>query len=252
VSALGAVVALGTLAAGVLLGWAVLRREHAEGALLDDEPMAPPSLPPPLQPPSRMELADRSGAPEAPVGFGYKMSWLVVRSDDPAQVVELLDLHDQRPCGWSTGVHLAYDHHGLVFVTPAVQGWVFAIHASLPSLGWEPDEPAWSALMARLAGRFDEVQYFATHRVAEYHAWARFVGGVELRAFAFSADEDEPLADRGEAVEAEGLDGEHGPCEDDVMRVAAAWSMDPTALDELDGPVGVGWIGSPRASGGSA
>jgi hypothetical protein len=51
-----------------------------------------------------------------PVPFGYKCSWLVIRSTDPQQVIDALGLVDTHPSGWHDGIEAAYS--GNVFVTP--------------------------------------------------------------------------------------------------------------------------------------
>ena len=89
-------------------------------------------------------------------------------------------------------------YNGSVFVSPPVNGWVFVVSSKLPELGGESDTNGWTTLLSGLAHKFDDVQYFGTHRVVEYHAWARFTSGKEIGAFAFLGERAETLADRGE------------------------------------------------------
>jgi hypothetical protein len=99
--------------------------------------------------------------------------------------------------------------------------------------------------VAELSARLGtEVHFFATYRVAELHRRERAVHGVVVRAFR--------LRDTGEVTDWRGdpdgtkrglglppaLDGEPDiqVSEEDVMRVAAAWSVAPTALDGRPAP----------------
>src|SRR5262245_29295665 len=78
--------------------------------------------------------------PDPPVGFGYKIAWLAIQSEDPRSVLEALRealrLEDVVPANWRSGVTAAYRYgEERVFVTPVVSGWVLCAGHSLPSLG---------------------------------------------------------------------------------------------------------------------
>jgi hypothetical protein len=90
-----------------------------------------------------------------------------------------------------------------------------------------------------------EVQFFATYRVSELHRWQRAVDGVLMRAFEYVGEAGEVTEWRGDPDDAEAaiglptvLDDEADilVSEDDVMRLAGAWSVDPTALDGRPAP----------------
>ncbi len=90
-----------------------------------------------------------------------------------------------------------------------------------------------------------EVQYFVTHRMVELHRWQRARDGELLRAFGYLGESGEVTDWRGvpdEAERAAGLpaflddDTDVLVGEEDVMRVAAAWSLSPVALDGLASP----------------
>jgi hypothetical protein len=100
-----------------------------------------------------------------------------------------------------------------------------------------------------LSERLDtEVQFFGTDRVSEYHRWTRAVKGIHLRSFAHLGRAGETLVWLGDVTDAErdiglpaaapGPDDEFEILvgEKDVMRVASAWSIDPTSLDGLRAP----------------
>lgn len=199
--------------------------------------------------------------PDSPVAFGYKSLWLAIRTDDPEAVVEALGRTGFERANWRTGILAA--QADAVFVTPAVDGWVLVVDPELPNLGHPPDEERWRARLAPLAERFPDVQYFASHRVVDYHAWARFENGELMRAYAWLGERGETLTDFGNPTAAEielgqdfvdsrspeaqddgfwDRDDLAFPSEDDVMNVAGLWSVDPTTLDERGGQPGLGWL----------
>ena len=93
------------------------------------------------------------------------------------------------------------------------------------------------------------MQFFASHRVGELHRWIRAVDGVLVRAFDFVGESGEVTLWRGDPDEAErglGLP-ESSPQtgsdeadiligEDDVTRLAEAWSVDPVSIEGRPAP----------------
>jgi hypothetical protein len=174
------------------------------------------------------------------VGFGYKQAWLAVRDGDQAAVVAALDLRDLGTVSWRDGIDLAYLTDDRLALTPPLPGargarWLLVTGRWLL-------RPASAVDIAELSATLGtEVQFFATYRVAEAHRWQRAVDGVLVRAFGYVGETGEVTDWWGEPDEAEvaiGLpagDSDEGAdilvSEEDVMRLAEAWSVDPTALD---------------------
>jgi hypothetical protein len=197
--------------------------------------------------------------PDKPVAFGYKMIWLAVKTNDTEAVVNALSLTDVQAANWQTGVEAAY--HGRLFVSPPLDDWTFVLSRELP----QDDElqGQLAEFLSVLSARFGEVQYFATHRVVEFHAWALYRDGREIRAFAYIGDQGELSADRGNKTAAELESGfdyfnpdhpelssedyweredlEH-PQEEDVMAMAGKWSIDPQQLEQRDFVAGAGYV----------
>lgn len=103
--------------------------------------------------------------------------------------------------------------------------------------------------MRELGKKFIELQYFGTHRVVEYHGWLRMTKGEIVRQYAFLGERGETLRDDGKRTDEEtelGLiyNDSKFPNEQNVMRLAAAWSIDPSSLDELKLDKSVGYLGS--------
>ncbi|WP_239158978.1 hypothetical protein [Winogradskya humida] len=209
------------------------------------------------------------------VGFGGKQAWLAIRDTDPARVLAALGLRELGEVSWRNGIDLAHLTDDRVAVTPALPGargekWVLAVGRYL----LRPDV---TVDVTDLSERLQtEVQFFATHRTTESHRWQRAAQGSLLRAFGYVGqtgdvtswfgDPDpaeraaglpatitpgadrKPAADPFEAELAELLLAEGDEdvtvlvSEQDVLRVADGWSLDPTSLDgrPAPGPVLVG------------
>jgi hypothetical protein len=243
------------VAIAVLTLWRVFRSRHA-----GDAPRVEPSSSGQRALLAPKPLARMDETPDEPAPFGYKICWLAVRTPRSEDVVAALPIEKVQRANWHTGCDAA--HAGHVFVAPPVEGWVFVVSQSLPALDAEANSKPWQELMRAVAGTFDEVQFFGSHRVSGYHGWARFRGGREERAFAYC--DGRILADRGEetAVEQElGLnffdeDSSEArspgyweredlryPDEQYPMKVAEKWSINPLTLATRNVSPSTGWVG---------
>ena len=198
--------------------------------------------------------------PDLPRPFGYKAAWLALRTADSQAVVAALGLGGARPSNWSEGV--AQAHELGVFVTPPLSSWTLALGSTLFASG----KPSFfiKPLLERLSRRFGEAQYYCTHRVIEMHVWARAVQGRLVRGYGWIGERGQTLWDEGEPTRAERdlgfrffderspeATGEgywertdlSFPDEGAVMRLAAAWSINPTTLDQQFSEPGLGVIG---------
>ncbi len=186
------------------------------------------------------------------VGFGGKQAWLAVRDGDPAAVLDALKLRDLGPVRWRDGIDLAHLTDDRVAVTPPLPGardtrWVLAAGRHLLRPGTTLDVPGLSAELGT------EVQFFATHRVTEMHRWQRAAQGVPVRTFGYVGQTGEVTSWHGDPDPAErdaGLPARFDDeatvlvAERDVLRVAAAWSIDPTTLTgrTAPGPLRIGAV----------
>lgn len=178
------------------------------------------------------------------VGFGSKQAWLAIRDGDPARVMDALGLRDLGPVPWREGVDLAYLTDDRLVLTPALPGsgdgrWLLVAGRWLLRAGARVDVGDLSASLGT------EVQLFATYRVGESHRWERAVDGELVRAFGYLGETGEVTEWLGEPDEAERaiglpdrLDEEADllVSEPDVLRMAGAWSVDPSALDGRPAP----------------
>ena len=186
------------------------------------------------------------------VGFGGKQAWLAVRDGDPGAVLAALGLRDLGEVPWRDGIDVAYLTDDRVAVTPRLPGaggdWVLAVGRWLlrPDTGVDV-----TVLSDEL---HTEVQFFATHRVTELHRWQRAVDGKLIRAFGYVGQTGDVTSWHGDPDEAERAAGLPAAFDDeatvlvaeqDVLRVAHAWSIDPTGLDArpAPGPLRIGAAG---------
>ena len=178
------------------------------------------------------------------VGFGHKQAWLAVAGDDPLAVCSALGARDLGPVAWRAGIDLSYFTDDRLAITPPLagagnRGWVLAVGRWLLRPGTDVD------IVALSAGLGTEVQSFATHRVEELHRWSRAVDGVLVRGFGYHGAIGEVTHWWGEPDAAELAVGLPATLDEDaavlvgeadVLRIAAAWSVDPTSIDGRPAP----------------
>jgi hypothetical protein len=135
--------------------------------------------------------------PDLPQPFGYKVNWFAVRASSPEVVLEALGLHAKAPANWASGMAAAYrwsasdDAAKWVFASPVTDGWVLLVGTSLPyPINTEDGDHcgigrAFEVIFERLKSRFEEVQFFGSHRVVGFVAWARAVRGASERVFGY-------------------------------------------------------------------
>ncbi|HEX5543784.1 MAG TPA: hypothetical protein VFX60_19880 [Micromonospora sp.] len=182
---------------------------------------------------------------ETMIGFGYKQAWLAVRDGDASALIAALGLRDLGTSPWRAGLDLAYLTDDRLVLAPLLPGardarWLLATGRWLLRSGSSPVD-----IIQLSATLRTEVQFFATYRVGELHRWARAVDGVAVRAFGYLGETGEVTTWLGDPDETErelGLPAEFGDdtdvllSEGDVMRLAGAWSVDPTTLDDRPAP----------------
>jgi hypothetical protein len=212
---------------------------------------------------SRMQTPDLEkdkSIPDMPVGFGYKCLWFSIKSENVQRIAEILKLGSLEPCNWDVGIDKAYKD--AVFISPAIDGWTFTVGWGLLSaIGETPDGiKEVKEYLRQLSHEFGEAQYFYTHRITEYHFWAKAVNGKITRAYSYIGESGENIIVEGEptviekkynlvntfskeAQQKNYFDNVDVPNEGMVMEVAGSWSVDPTKLeDRKDLKEGMGWL----------
>lgn len=215
---------------------------------------------------SSPDLSAVSAQADAPRAFGYKMCWLAIKTENTDAVVNAIELTEPQASNWESGLKVAYQGFtSYAFVTPPVDGWTFVVSAALPEVNKTGEKKAaFESFVQRLGSQFDEVCYFGTHRVVEYHAWAKVQKGKIVRGYGYVGESGETLYDVGDKTKEEQALGFNFfdersveakdekyferedltfPDESDVMKIAGNWSIDPTSLDSYSTQKGVGRIG---------
>ena len=132
--------------------------------------------------------------PDAPLPSGYKSQWWTVRSSSAEDVAEVIQLADPRPCNWSTGSRRR--DQGDIFVTPAVNGWTMVCGHGLGPSGCG-DVNDVTRRLKYLSQEFGESQVYATHRVVDFHLWARAENGKLIRGMGYCPDDGGLFWDEG-------------------------------------------------------
>ncbi|MDX2288958.1 MAG: hypothetical protein NW217_09080 [Hyphomicrobiaceae bacterium] len=192
-----------------------------------------------------------ASVPDAPVPFGYGMSWLAIRTDDTMGVASVIGLSEVEDANWNSGIGTVYhDEHGAarLFISPPVDGWTLVVGLALPHPVGPQFVDKLTPLLLRLGGTYNEVQYFFTYPTVDFFAWARVTNGKLVRAFALGDEgviwnkgkptkEERALGLR--LFELRGVRGRKGdtgaemvlyPTEDHVLLIARAWGLDPSSL----------------------
>ena len=184
-----------------------------------------------------------------PKSFGFKNIWWAFPTTDTAAVVAAIELENPRPANWQTGIKYAYDR--ALFVTPPVHEWTLVTGFELDPRGEDARNEVIDPLL-RLSAMFGSALVFATHRVVEYHVWAKAVGGSLVRGYGYIGESGRTFWDEGEVTHEElelgfaFFDNRSAEAENDsywdredltfpdemnVMDIAGKWSVSPFELD---------------------
>lgn len=203
------------------------------------------------------------------MSFGYKTAWFAARTDDATALAHVLGLHNPTPMPAQAATAAAYEsQRGKAFITPALNGWTLAMSSDFLDLA-DGSPPRFLELLRQASARLGtEVQFFASYRVVETHAWARAANGEVHRAYLYDGCSGETTLDLGPPTPQEiALDhrffdpsspaAQHDaywqrtdlrfPDEKDVVQVAGRWSIDPS----VEKPMADGFLANldaPRAA----
>jgi hypothetical protein len=178
--------------------------------------------------------------------FVPPIRWLAVRSQNPQTVQSALGVQHPRACSWSDALARSFEPR--LFISPPVNGWIVVMGCDLPDPTDDIDECF--KFLTRLSRNLGEVQFFSRNRAVSHHGWARLSDGKVLRAYAWAGG---TLWNQGPLTQAERelkmrclpyLESSeslgYGEREvlslntERVIRLAAAWSLDPTSIEGAD------------------
>lgn len=192
-----------------------------------------------------------------PVSFGSDLAWVALETTDAPAVATALGLQRRHPVTWKEGVAAA--SRSDVFVTPPVGDWTLAVGRCL----FPPEhvEAFAKPLLKELSRRFQDAQYFCTHRESDLHVWARARKGRFLRGYGWLGQRKSVIWNEGPQTKQEfdlGFRFTDGPTtppvvkraddpaaadESCVLQLAALWSVDPSSLDDYSSAPGEGIVG---------
>jgi hypothetical protein len=174
--------------------------------------------------------------------FEAPSRWLAVRTHNPLSVQQAMGVQHPRACPWGDALSTPFEPR--LFISPPVQGWVLVMGCDLPDPIADIDECF--LFLTRLSQQLGDVQFFARNRAVSHHGWARLDSGKVIRAYMWAG---ETLWNQGSETKAERdlkmrcltyADNSDalGVAEreafalntDKVVRLAGAWSLDPTAV----------------------
>jgi hypothetical protein len=198
--------------------------------------------------------------PERPTTFGYKGTWLAVKGSDAHEIATAAGVRNLQPCNWTYGIEKAY--YDGVFITPPIDGWTLLVsQANFPDADSQEGLHEVKRLLNDLSSQFGEAQYFGTHRGVGYAAWLRSVNGTITRAYSIADGETfivegkpTPIEQSYHLIDTLSEEAKEPgyseredityPCEEEVMTIAGAWSVNPSNLQGRQdlGP-GLGLIG---------
>ena len=189
-------------------------------------------------------LASLRVEPDLPTPIGYKSTWYAAKASSSLEVIEKMALTIVGEANWETGMEAAHSRNDYVFVSPPVNGYVYAI-GNLESNREQ---------VAALGHSFPELMFFGTHRVVEYHSWAKCLGGELVRFYYYCGEKGEVESFGAATREEIGLgfdqflqsaadsdEDSRRPNEEDVLIMAAAWGVDPSFAD-VDVEPGCGYL----------
>lgn len=188
------------------------------------------------------------------MSFGYKTAWFAIHNPNTEAVARALGLRQLEPATAEAGIAAGYGDRGKVFITPPINGWTLAMSSGFLNLA-DGNPPVFASKLPQLSVELGvEVQFFASHRVVEAHAWARAAHGELNRAYTYNGcsgevqidlggqtpeemalghrffNPDAPEAGNDSYWERNDLRYAH---EEDVMEVVGAWSVNPQSLETL-------------------
>ena len=190
-----------------------------------------------------------SQEPDTPRSFGYKCSWLVVKSDSPEDVVEKIGGKNVCVANWESGFRCVYKSYNYekAFVTPCLDGYVLVLNVD--------DLTGREVFLEKIAGEFEEVQYFVCHRTVDLYGWAKYSHGKLVRRYYDCSEDEDVYWDDGQlTVEEKELGLTNLPSgkkedwdeytyadEEIVRKIAKRWGVDPE-LGKFKGEKSTGFL----------
>jgi len=188
--------------------------------------------------------------PDFPYPFGYKICWYAVKNETTKSVIEKLNLKIISESNWENGINNVYNSCEQLFVSPPVNNYILLVNI-------RTDDN--HEVVKKHSLLFNELQYFGSHRVTEYNAWAKFCDGKVIRSYCYMGESGEitwcdgnitleeinlgfgKFPSSTDELLSDNFDYENIPDEENVLAIAKAWGVD-TSFEDKSYEKGTGFI----------
>lgn len=194
----------------------------------------------------------RSALRTKPRSFGYKTNWIVVKSKQSKELLNILKYEKLVETNWEIGVDATFQNRKLRFICPSLNNWTIIVGESIDYV----NSISAKRKLSELSKRYGETYYFGSYRGTGYASWAKYINGKEERAFLLDdgdvfysygeleEEEKELVTERKFALEKKNKeDVEYHQkydflsllgTEDDVLLMAEKWTINPMELHMFD------------------
>ena len=169
--------------------------------------------------------------PDMPKQFGYKISWIVIKTDDLDEVITKLNLTNRIIANWSDGINAVYSKK-YVFITPVIDGYICIIANDL--IGQDK-------IVKKITSQFKEAFLCQSNRTIDLYCWQKYINGEMSRNYCYMGESGTVISEG--VLTAEELNlgfdnfpqnddemfGEKNvkyPAEEDVINISKEWGFD--------------------------
>ena len=120
-----------------------------------------------------------SKEPTNPQSFGYKASWIVVKSKSIESVLKTIEYDQIVTTNWEIGVNSTFENRTFKFISPPINNWVIILGDKFNYV----NTIELKSKLSRLSTVFGEAYYYSSFRGTGHASWAKYINGNEIRAF---------------------------------------------------------------------
>lgn len=179
------------------------------------------------------EIEPFDTTPDMPKQFGYKISWLVIKTNNIEKVLNNIDKKNISVANWNSGIDAVYSKNHM-FITPVINNCVCIIANSFTCQ---------SKFFKEITTQFEEVFLCSSNRIIDLYSWKKYKNGKLIRNYYFYVDEGLIISD-GKLTQEEinlnfdkfaqnidelfSTENINSPDEDDVIKISKEWGFDPS------------------------
>ncbi|CAO5675662.1 MAG: hypothetical protein HEEMFOPI_00272 [Holosporales bacterium] len=179
--------------------------------------------------------------PDFPLSFGYKISWMAIKTEDVEKVIEHLPINTIEKSNWENGLNCVFDKNtrdNCIFVSPSISGWVFIVGYAYSNFDFANNKIVLNRV-AHFSSIFENCYCFCNDRINDFYAWIIGSNGYIKRAIIIG--QGELIHEKGEITSEEkslkinikNEDGIFAIDEDVVLSLAECLSFNPMFLDNI-------------------